>query len=151
MNILGIDPGTTESAYVQLHDGKIISFAKVPNHELLGLLPCLNTSITVVCEMIASYGMPVGRETFETCLWIGRFWQASLAAELRFERVYRRDVKVHLCGNMRAKDPNVRQVLLDRFGPPGTKKAPGQTYGIKADIWAALGVAVTGMETILKR
>ena len=55
---------------------------------------------------------------------------------------------MHLCGHPRAKDPNIRQALLDRFGPGrekalGTKKAPGALYGIKGDEWAALAVAIT--------
>ena len=60
-----------------------------------------------------------------------------------FSEVLRRDVKLHVCQSPRAKDANVRQALLDRFGPPGTKKAPGTTYGITKDTWQALAVAVT--------
>src|SRR5699024_5972970 len=98
----------------------------------------------LVVEMIASDGMPVGREVFETCLWIGRFIQAAGGAEL----VYRRDVKLHLCGSARAKDANIRQALIDRFGPGrekaiGIKAQPGPLYGFKRDMWAALAVAVT--------
>jgi hypothetical protein len=68
-------------------------------------------------------------------------------AEGRAELVFRRDVKLHLCGSARAKDPNIRQALLDRFGPVGTKKAPGPLYGVKSHIWSALAVAVTASET----
>ena len=42
----------------------------------------------------------------------------------------------------------MRQALLDRVGPRGTAKAPGPTYGLKADEWAALGVAVTAHRLI---
>jgi hypothetical protein len=55
-------------------------------------------------------------------------------------------VKLHLCGSSRAKDPNVRTALLDRFGgagAKGTKAAPGPLYGIAADLWSALAIAVT--------
>ncbi len=38
---------------------------------------------------------------------------------------------------------NIRQALIDRFGPPGKKKAPGATYGLSGDMWSALAVAVT--------
>ena len=57
--------------------------------------------------------------------------------------VYRKDVKLHLCGSPRAKDPNIRQALLDKLGPVGTKRQPGPCYGVKSHAWAALGVAVT--------
>lgn len=96
-------------------------------------------------EMIASYGMAVGSEVFDTCIWIGRFIQAWNGP---YTQVFRKDVKMHLCGQTKAKDANVRQALIDRFGPGkdkaiGTKKNPGPLYGISGDIWAALAVAVT--------
>jgi hypothetical protein len=103
-------------------------------------------------EMIASYGMPVGREVFETCVWIGRAaetyddqWRSYDGGEQirEAEFVFRRDVKLHLCGNARAKDSNVRQALIDLFGAPGTKANPGGTYLVKSHAWAALGVAAT--------
>jgi hypothetical protein len=95
--------------------------------------------------MIACYGMPVGAEVFETCVWIGRFLQRW---EGPYSLVYRREVKLHLCDSARAKDANVRQALIDRFGPGkqkaiGLKASPGPLFQIKADLWAALGVAVT--------
>ena len=92
--------------------------------------------------MIASYGMAVGREVFETCVWIGRFKQAFRAPEM-VRLVYRKDVKMHICGTPRAKDANIRQALIDILGPQGSKKAPGPTYGVASHAWAALGVAVT--------
>jgi len=57
--------------------------------------------------------------------------------------VYRKEVKIYLCGSMKAKDPNIRQALIDRLGDPGTKKNPGPTYGVKSHAWSALAVAVT--------
>jgi hypothetical protein len=36
---------------------------------------------------------------------------------------------------------NVRQALLDKYGAPGTKKAPGLTYGISSHVWAAFALA----------
>jgi hypothetical protein len=89
--------------------------------------------------MIASYGMPVGASTFETCLWIGRFIEL---ARTESRLVYRKDIKMHLCGSMRAKDGNVRQALIDLIGEQGTKKDKGPTYGISSHSWAALAVAV---------
>ncbi len=100
-------------------------------------------------EMIASYGMPVGKEVFETAFWAGRFAQAWEPGA--WDLVYRKDVKVHLCGSFRAKDGNVRAALLDKFGgakeAQGTKKTPGALYGISGDKWSALAVAVTWAET----
>ena len=147
MTVLAIDPGDVRSAWVLYHDGEILDKGLEPNHVVLDGL--FHRSVGenaphLAIEMIASYGMPVGKTVFETCVWIGRFIQEWGGP---FTLVYRSEVKMHLCGNTRAKDGNVRQALLDRFGPPGTKKEPGITYGVSKDIWSALAVAVTWADT----
>ena len=144
-SVLALDPGTTQSGWCTYHDGRVIDSGVDDNHALLSLLKESYFVDDVAIEMIASYGMAVGKEVFETCVWIGRFMQAF---EGRVSLIYRRDVKLHLCGNVRAKDTNVRQALLDKVGPQGTKAAPGPTYGIKSHAWAALAVAVTFSETV---
>lgn len=144
--LIAIDPGPTHSAYVTLdYGGSITGFGKVANDQLLGIIErSRNRSGHMAVEMIASYGMPVGAEVFETCVWIGRMIERW---DLAYTLVYRREVKLHLCNAPRAKDGNVRQALLDRWGGKvvamGSKKAPGPLYGISADVWQALGVAVT--------
>jgi hypothetical protein len=94
----------------------------------------------LVIEMVASYGMPVGKEIFETVLAIGQMVEAWRG---QHTLIYRKDVKMHLCGSMKAKDSNIRQALIDRHGEPGTKNSPGATYGISKDVWSALAVATT--------
>lgn len=151
--ILALDPGTTETGWVLLDDGVVARGLDgrpmcdiEPNAEVLQKVrTAVLVADTLAIEMIASYGMAVGREVFETCVWIGRFQQAWHRPE-EVRMVYRRDVKLHLCGSPRAKDPNIRQALLDKLGPQGTKKAPGPTYGVKSHAWAALAVAVTARE-----
>ena len=145
MNILALDPGTTETGWALLSlEGRVVDSGVLANADMLERLRvhAINPATWLAIEMIASYGMPVGREVFETCVWIGRFKQAWRAPD-EVQLVYRQDVKLYLCGTPRAKDPNVRQALLDLLGPQGTKKSPGPTYGVKSHAWAALGVAVT--------
>jgi hypothetical protein len=142
--ILAIDPGPVKSAFV-IWDGRIvIDSAWIDNHEIRDVISMYSRKCTIAIEMIASYGMAVGADVFQTCVEIGRMQEV---AEGRAELVFRRDVKLHLCGSARAKDPNIRQALLDRFGPVGTKKAKGPLYGVKSHIWSALAVAVTASET----
>lgn len=147
MKILAIDPGNEQSAYVEYADGRPFSFAIVDNATLVKSLRIFESDILAI-EMVACYGMPVGRTVFETCVWIGRFierWNKPHAL------IYRKDVKMYLCNSMRAKDPNVRQAIIDRYEPTGggatpqigTKSQPGPLYGVSKDIWAALGVAIT--------
>lgn len=99
----------------------------------------------IVIEMVASYGMAVGASVFETCVWIGRFKQAA-ADPNEVRLVYRREVKLHLCGSVKAKEANIWQALVDRFGPPGTKAAPGLLYGVTSHARAALALAVTASD-----
>lgn len=142
--ILAIDPGNTKSAVVVYStDGVPESGQILTNDEVLDRLHRGPLVGRVVIEMIASYGMAVGKEVFETCVWIGRFMQTAIDRGMFVHRVFRSEVKMHLCGSMRAKDANIRQALMDRFGGKGTKKEPGKLYGFKADMFAALAVAVT--------
>ena len=78
----------------------------------------------VAIEMIASYGMAVGKEVFETCVWIGRFKEIAEFNNIKVEYIYRKDEKMNICHSMKAKDSNIRQALIDRFGEVGTKKNP---------------------------
>lgn len=134
MRVLAIDPGNERSALVMLADSHIVNQAILQNEGILKMVYEWRAHYPIAIEMIASYGMPVGATVFETCLWIGRFIEAAQPHPVAL--VYRKDVKMHLCGTTRAKDPNIRQALLDKFGKEATK-------GIKKDLWAALGVAVT--------
>jgi len=142
MTVLAIDPGPKESAFL-LWDGSIVSKGFEENSDLLDALRHrFSADCLWAVEMIACYGMPVGREVFETCLVIGRILEIAERRGARCELVLRKDVKLHLCMSPRAKDANVRQALIDRIGAPGTKKNPGPTYGCAKHDWAALAIAV---------
>jgi hypothetical protein len=138
--ILALDPGTTETAYVVFDGATIHAKGFLPNAEMLALIKSgdLMPYDEMAVEMIACYGMPVGRETFETCVWIGRFIERSKTPSYY---VYRKDVKAHICGTVKAKDGNVRQALIDKHGAIGTKKNQGPLYGFSSHLWAALAVA----------
>jgi hypothetical protein len=162
VTVLGIDPGSEHSAWV-LYDGqRVYLHGMTENGRLLREIRRINADGfecadigRLVIEEITSYGMPVGREVFATVFWSGRFAEAFNArrwapAGQSFETLPRRDVKLHLCQSARAKDANVRQVLIDRFGGKekaiGRKATPGHLYGIKADCWQALAIAVTWVD-----
>lgn len=144
MRILAIDPGTDESGWCLLNGDKVRASGVASNDEMLHQVKVewYSDIDLLAIEMIASYGMAVGKEVFETCVWVGRFKQAWGNPDA-VRLVYRRDVKLHLCGSVKAKDANIRQALIDLIGPQGTKKTPGPTFGVKSHAWAALGVAVT--------
>jgi len=158
--ILAIDPGNTESAYVVIDAAtrKPLEFGKTKNSVLRGRIRGFqinpgdaDTQIHAdhaVIEMVASYGMAVGADVFETCVWIGRLFESLVDCGTRPELVKRHPVKLHHCHDTRAKDSNITQALVDRFalGQPnrgkGTKAAPGWFHGFAADIWQAYALAV---------
>lgn len=141
--IIAIDPGPAQSAGLvfagQCPGDRVIGW----NAEVVAWLKSLrHADATLFVEFPQCMGMAAGEELFKTAYWAGRFGEAW---GTRHELVKRIDVKLHLCGTARAKDPNVRQALLDRFGgkaAAGTKAEPGPLYGIKSHLWAALAVAV---------
>ena len=166
--ILAIDPGNTESAYVLMREDYSLmltsggnSSGKIDNDFMLNMLKStctlyssglVDSSLTVVIEMVASYGMAVGKEVFDTCVWIGRFAQAAMEWGAKVDYVYRMQEKMALCHDSRAKDSNIRQALIDRFAQfdkkngKGTKKNPDVFYGFSKDVWSAFAVGVTWLD-----
>ena len=142
--ILAIDPGPERSAFV-LWDGRtVVDSGWVENAEARDhVARHARTGNRIAIEMIASYGMAVGASVFGTCVEIGRMVEVATANGTAPQLVFRKDVKLHVCGTPRAKDANVRQALIDAYGPVGTKGRPGPLYGVKSHVWSALAVAVT--------
>jgi hypothetical protein len=105
-------------------------------------------------EQIRSYGMAIGATTLDTVEWSGRLIEAFLHREDTDDRVLRIpriEIKSRLCHSGKAKDANVRQALIDRLGPQGTKANPGPTYGIKSHLWSALAVAIVAMDMLKEK
>jgi hypothetical protein len=152
MSILAIDPGTTHSGWVLYNPNtkgvisKGIDLNEYVRSDVMGYSCWSELAI----EMIASYGMPVGQEVFDTCVWIGKF-----VARMPVTKIYRRQVKLHLCGSVRAGDANIRKAIIDRYAAVGGGRIPqiginsnpGPLHGVSSHMWAALGVAITAAET----
>lgn len=156
--ILAIDPGTTNSGWIVMSGMVIVDMGITDNDKLVVMIRERFIIVEhLAIEMVACYGMAVGKEVFDTCVWVGRFIEAY---KRPYTFIYRRQVKLNLCNSARAKDANVSQALRDRFAYAdnvilgggktpvvGTKKQPGSLYGVKKHIWSALAVAVTWMDT----
>lgn len=153
--LIAIDPGPTESAFVHFVGDQITDFGIWDNADLERHVAALAKDIRrLVIEKVEGYGMAVGKSVFETVYWSGRF--AALWDEYGgqpAERIGRKAVKIHLCGQTKAKDSNIRQALIDRYGgiegkakAVGTNKAPGPLYGVSKDVWAALALGVTALD-----
>lgn len=153
--IIGIDSGNEYTGYcVVTNDlSRVIDKGKVPNDEMTQIIKNYisihdkNTHFAI--EMIASYGMPVGREVFDTCKYIGEIEYIIKSNGYSFTEIFRKDEKMTICHSMKANDSTIKQALVDRFAygqsnyGKGTKKNKGYFYGFKADIWSAFAVCVT--------
>lgn len=159
--ILAIDPGNIKSGYVIAEYDEndithVLRVGKVENAEMMQII-AESAGMDFAIEMIAGMGMTVGKEVFDTCVWIGRFWERALTRDFRtMQYIYRREEKLCLCGSARAKDANIRQALVDRYAPgqpnygKGTKKLPGFFFGFSADMWEAMAVAATYYDKCIK-
>ena len=147
--VICIDPGTTESGMIIFNGRHVFRPTIAENEELLAFIKRYRGANHLVIEGVASYGMPVGVSTFETVEWIGRFREAF--GFERTTRIFRKDVKMFLCGNMRAKDAHIRQRIIDIFPPTGgganpqigIKRQPGPLYGVTSHAMSALALGMT--------
>ena len=158
MIVFAVDPGPQESGWAIIDaepEGyRIAAAGKEANASLIQqarLHKVGSAPIIFGVEMIASYGKAVGAEVFSTAVWAGRYIEAAThnPGISKVVPVFRREVKLHVCGSSKAGDANVTQAMRDRFAPgvrnygKGTKDAPGFFYGFRADAWQAFALAVT--------
>lgn len=159
---LAIDPGTRESGWV-LYDPRepkhpLREFAKEPNPIIFkrlieGYFSRREQYPDIVIEHFVSYGRILADDSLETICWATRFETAAWFTTGHVPHlVTRRWVKSYICDDHRANDAAIRRALTERFGPDrkravGMKANPGPLYGLKADCWQALAVAITYCET----
>lgn len=145
--VIGVDPGTTKSAYVAWDGASIHEIGTEANPQVAKYLRSTQARTAlrtvVVFESIESYGMAVGREIFETIFWTGRMFQIArdTIGPKNVYRLPRRAIKKHLCRSNRVKDKHIRAALLKRFENQHWEKL------ITSHQWAALAVAVTWWDT----
>ena len=145
MNVLGIDPGTYNSAYVIWDGASVLEHGYLANDVLKQRLTD-NGYDKLAIEDILLYGIN-GNEVRDTIKWMGRFDHERTATWL--DNV---TIRVHLCANPKANQSAIRSALIDRFGGKGkaigSKGAPGPLKEITAHKWSALAVAVTAYDQI---
>ena len=112
----------------------------------------------------AHAGMPFGVEKIEAVRWAGRFeetwhrWHDHDQADagLGIVRISREEIKRVLLGSAAARnaDAAIRAAIIDHYaavaGDPlggkaaavGRKASPGPLYGVKADAWSAIALAL---------
>ena len=150
-SLAAIDPGPTQSGFVIWDGTTILQMGIWDNEKVMNLLDWSYLDLgfdsgipdALIIEKIESMGMAVGASVFETVYWTGIF---AHTYGLNFTvRVGRRDVKMHLCNNARAKPANIRQALIDRFEPDllPRKRPKGILKGLSDHTWAAFALAVT--------
>jgi len=163
MKVLAIDPGTRESGWVMGNplDLKcpVVSFGKWANESVYShVFDGLWTEIDeVVIEKFVPYGRRVGQDSVDTVFFSGRMYEAvNYAYGSPPILVPRRDVSRWMCDIVNAKDADIRQALIDRYGPGrdvavGVKHRPGPLYGVQKDVWLALALALTYVDRIAER
>lgn len=155
MAILAIDPGPVQSAAVVLTTHREIIDKYLACNEDMLLFIAKHYNESLVIEMMSSYGQAVGREIFETCVWIGRFRQywtdLRFLDELPSEVLLptRKEVLRYWCCN---NDSEIIEAIVRLWGGTsrravvGTDRKPGPLYGIKRDLWQALALGMYALE-----
>lgn len=151
--ILALDPGTTKTAHLTLepHTNSILGKGILPNTDLRSLLYAWNNDprySVLAIEGMQSFGANIGRTVLDTCVWIGRFLEASKGRQVW--PVFRPQVLIHHTGKMKGGDGAIRTAMIHRYGNSRSKLLQKGTsirdktcplFGVTADVWSALAIA----------
>ena len=142
--ILGIDPGSEQSAFVLFvsETEKIHQKGIMDNETLIKTIESSLRYDCVAIENMQNYGAPFGKSLRDTCIVIGRIIQAASAPYFLYPRP---TIKAQITGMVRAKDADVSRALKARYGEA---KKGHPLEGIKTHLWAALAVAVYHSDVI---
>jgi len=145
MLIVAIDPGNTVSAYLEWDGTCIHQHAIANNSEVIDYLRNAPAHHLFI-EKLACMGQVIGREVLDTAMWSGRFAQAweDRGWDWASHSILRTDIKKH---HKAKNDKEIRAVMIQKYGDPGTKKNPGLTYGCKSHLWQAFALATWVTET----
>lgn len=145
MRILGVDPGSAESAYCLINeDASIACAGKLPNGEFIVFLRNLFGFHSVAVEGMRGMGARVGHETFDAAYIVGRVQEISEQKGAKCT-VYHRPQYLHpLCGGRPPKgksDATLWAALKTRFGG-SNKGEPLHPLKGATDLRSAFAVAV---------
>ena len=152
MIVLGIDPGPTVSGVVWFdleRQAVIKANGEMPNAELLEIVRAGDSFDMLAMEVIKAMYAHVGESTVLTIRFMGRIEEAVEHHGKPSVCMSPQEIKKEVCGTASAKDPAVRQAIIDRLGDKGTKAEPGPTYGVSKHAWRALAavLAATALYT----
>lgn len=144
MIILGVDPGPEKSAYIEWDhiNKKIYNIGIVNNKDFISNCIRYNQfkhNLFLAIEVPKIFGNKVWQQVIDTAFIAG---QIVGKINFPFKKVAPNEWKLHITGKRGANDQLVKQALMARFGPKGTKKNPGKLYGLKTHLWDTLGIAV---------
>lgn len=147
--IIGIDPGTKQSAFVEWDGSFITGLGVKPNIEVLRYLRSIDRRACVVFESVQNYGMVIGKSTFDTVFWTGRLFQVArdVVGPTQVSRLPRRAVKKYLGLGPGAGDKDVKAAILRRL-----ERNPEDWHGrLNSHKVAALAIAITWWNTERER
>lgn len=154
MKILGLDPGSSESAFV-IWDTELeeILNHSIPNNYLLEKLleeeKLVNQGDVVIIEMFQNFGKKAnaGASIFYSCIFIGKVLKICERLKVKTVLIPRKTIVSHHTRTVTSSDSTVRRVMLQKF-PKGTAKKPGVSYGLKEDEWQALAAVSYYLEKL---
>ena len=154
--VLGIDPGSSKSGWALWEPGrKVHASAKDDGGAMYNdrLLHACRTSAglanidLVVIERMVIYQRSMDT-IHDTIVYYGRLIEVLNQRGAEFVLVKRSEVCSHLsiATGKGSRDSKVIETVKHIVGSPGTKSAPGPTYGVTGHSWQALGAAIAGYD-----
>lgn len=169
MRLLAVDPGTNKSAYCMMTESCMpISAGDVDNDTVLRLVEEGEYDRMAIECMESRAGAMIGKSTYETCIWIGRFMQVAMQRGKPVAKVYRSEEKSLLIPSKKNKlpplpegigattDAKIRASLIAKYAKHDKKNGKGTRhdkdvfYGFQGDMWAAFAVGVVHLDKVKK-
>lgn len=155
MNVLALDPGPEITGFVFWDsETEEVDHSGNPDNETLlesvrslkkNEIPC----DAIAIEWIESFST-ANNTLYETCLIIGRFYEIAKQLGIPVYLITRRTVKSVVAGTNKAKDADIRRILIEDFGDIADMKGrqKGALKGVSSHAWSALAIAVTYIQLL---